>query len=732
METRDYRGVEIELTEAERKKLLDQLKEYKALTDEKIKDTVENAREATSFLLGNHFENHRTNKDDDRTPEEMGGRDRVYPNVPFLVHRIAKIVQFVRNSDANPTVEPEDNTKFELPPDHPFMQMLQNPDIAQAFVADSHNEFGAKILAARLKLMLDRSDLDTDMSKVLAISASEKVVCVLVGYDHEQRGEKAFMDRVRIGDFGYDPEAPTVLKGRWAWYVERGRRRQDVLREYGIKEADGNDVIGKDVTTQYAAQGPQRSFDDEGYGSQAGNGDKAPDENKTIDVWHWWIRNTETIQGTPDETLVDEAGETVEAEASEVPKFNGGWQYVVVAGGRVLFHGDSRSPTGNPPLHTFTFEPVGDKITGLSAYDLVKDINKAMDRLQQYAIEAAYKMQPKTLIDRDKVKNYDKLAENTVAGFVDLDLKAGTLADAVAYMPGGGGSNNLMEQFDRLKALGDEILGTAQLDIKDAARTQMSGDMHESIMADREGGLSYLRDRFHGFQREVYRDMLQHIIAYEDEDVTVRITNPADGSKQYIKIPMYALRLDDTDFELAWDIRIESLRNAPKSPPKRLDYMLKITQTLMQIATQNQGVAAAFLEMIDVPDKAKLSEMIQMMAPPPADPNAPAAPDPMAQAQAENDMAVKRRAAESTADAYETIIKEIAKVDIERAIQMADALHIQVDLAYNTGQPQTPGAPMDPGMPPAGPEMPQDAPIDPALADAQAELGMPQGPLPGQ
>lgn len=623
----------------------------------KYKNWEKLAKEANSFVRGSHFESEVTDVTGrDQSPEELGGNKRVYPNVPYLPSRIDRAVQFIRSDEASPAVEPEEPFDFTgIPADHPYNMI--KPALVQALGDITDNELTARLLTARLDLFSDRANMTEILDEVLEIAAQERICVTLVEWhEDETTREPVKVTPLDVGDFGFDPNANKIEEGRFCWYVERDIPRSVVAERYKKKVSDlpgGSKGAG-----------------------EADDGETVYDEN-LVDVEHWWIKDTTTKTVKAE---IEIEGGAIEAEEEDVYKYRGGWRYVCVTGNQVLKDGSSETPcNGRPPMVIMPWRKMPRTIVGMSMYDLTKDFNKSMDRLQQYGLEASYKQQPKTLVDPSKVANVDELMQNTVGGFVILepteDGKTSSLGGMVQYLPGGNPPGGVLEMYDRIKASADEFCGTEGVAIEDATKTKLSGDAIEGLAQDRDGVLGRVKDRYYWFKRDLYRLILGYIIQNQESEMSVPLE--VNGTTVYIKTSFKMFGFDEYDFEPRFDIVVAAPRNMPRNPVRRSQYLRQLLGDVSQLAATDPVMARMYVDVADLPNKPKLYEYLQQREAMAAQQAAPAN-DALAKADAdalkaekEAELAVRKRAAESVIDSFERIATEVAKVDPVKAAELA-------------------------------------------------------------
>lgn len=697
--------IPVDISDSETTKLESEIKDYKSETMDELEQWMEAAAEVDSFIRGNHdMLGPESNGPHD---DERGDERSILPNIPYLLSRIDRMVQYIRHEEQPPVVQTDE--KVDFPTLSPEFEQLRM-EMSQFFPNITDNELVAKILTARLDRFEEQSNFDDIKDELLEIAAQERVVCVLVGYNVEDEftKEPAFVEPFRVGDFGYDPKAKRVRQGRWCWCVQRGMKRTIVESTYKTK----------------LSEKPNNSLDNDNK-RDTRTEESVPEKSKTVDVYHWFINNDETFEYVEEneqeemlgEMDLSEEGEQPEPpEVEEVKKYRGGWQYVVVVNDKVIFNGQCPSPSGKPPLIDFAYRRMPRKVMGVSLFDLAKDFNMAMDASLQYALEAAYKMQPKTLYKKAHVKNNNDLLENTPSGFVEIDTEA-PLTDAFMYLPGAPANASLYEAFERVKALADEMSGLEGIQIDDASKTKLSGDALEGIAQDRDGSAGRIKSRWYGFLKEVYTEVLHHILAFEDMETTLKLIGQA-GITETISVNVGVLRLEDEDFQPTFDVQIHSPRNMPKNPVRRGQFLLEVIRNVIELLQIDPEAAKLWVKIADIPEK---DEMIKMIDARIAQTQAAAAgqqgqnPE-LAKAQAdmekakmETELAVRRRIAESTADAAERIIGDLAKVDPMVALSKLQELGPAVWSAFNAQAPQA--------VPPAAAQIPPEQMQQPNVTD---------------
>lgn len=685
--------VPVDISDSDKTKLEKDISDFKSQTMDELEQWMESAAEVDSFIRGNHdMLGPESNGPHD---DERGDERSILPNIPYLLSRIDRMVQYIRHEEQPPVVQTDE--KVDFPSMSPEFEQLRT-EMAQFFPNVTDNELVAKILTARLDRFEEQSNFDDVKDELLEIAAQERVVCVLVGYNVEDEftKEPAFVEPFRVGDFGYDPKAKRVREGRWCWCVQRGVKKTQVESMYKTKIVDkASNSLDKDDKRDTRIE------------------ESVPEKSKTVDVYHWFINNDETFEYVEEneqeemlgEMDLSEEGEQPEQpEVEEVKKYRGGWQYVVVVNDKVIFNGQCPSPSGKPPLIDFAYRRMPRKVMGVSLFDLVKDFNMAMDASLQYALEAAYKMQPKTLYKKANVQNHNDLLENTPSGFVEIETEA-ALTDAFMYLPGAPANVSLYEAFDRVKVLADEMSGLEGIQIDDASKTKLSGDALEGIAQDRDGSAGRIKSRWYGFLKEVYTEVLHHIVAFEDMNTTLKLIGQS-GVTETVSVNVGVLRLEEEDFMPTFDVQIHSPRNMPKNPVRRGQFLLEVIRNVIELLQVDPEAAKLWVRIADIPEREEFMKMIdariaqQMQA---AQSQQGQNPEMMKmqadieKSKMETELAVRRRIAESTADAAERIIGDLAKVDPVMALDKLKELGPAVWGSFNAPMPNS-----APAVPPAG------------------------------
>lgn len=715
-------SVEVKLDDIQKKELENDLIQFEAETMRELSDWFDQAAEVASFMRGKH--DHFATESTKEEEQDLS----IYPSIPYLISRIDRMIQYVRHEEADPVVIPDSKVNFPtMPPDFEQMRM----QLAEFFPEDmTDNELCAKVLTARLHRFEDRSNFKDKKDEILEIAAQERVAVVLIGYsvDNEYTKEPAFVEIAQSGDYGYDPKATRIRNGRWCYFIQRGVMRTGVEAKYkvslkGIDSVSYSNKSKKDTTEE----------------------ESVPEKSKTVDVWHWFIKNDDSkdVQAEQSEKMesaeLNEEQEEIEAmepvepneagtedevtETVSVSKYRNNWQYCAVVGGKVIFNGHSPSPSGMPPMLDFTWRRMPKKLMGISMYDLCKDFNMAMDAALQFALESAYKAQPKTLYKKANVKNHAQILENTPSGFVEVDTDV-PLSEAFMYLAGGQPSIALYEAFDRVKSLSDEMSGSQGVQMEDAAKTDLSGDALEGLAQanDQEGSAGRIKDRWFLFLKEVYTEIIENIVAYENEEKTLTIIGQ-NGIEEMMAINVGALRLEGSDVEATYDVEVASPRNMPKNPVRRGQYLLQVIQTISTLMAADPEAARIWVQMSDIPDKPTMIQYIDNKIKQMEGQQATANPEiqkmqmDLQKSQQEAMLAVQRRAAESTADAYERIVGDLAKTNPELALQYLGQMSAVVTNSFTNAGAQ---------LQPAPQEQPQPTPEESVMMGQQNQAP-PQG-----
>ena len=646
------------------RKINSQLSKFESMFNNKYSAWVDQAEESNTFIRGSHFIRKSSG---DESPEEFGGGDRMYPNVPYCASRLDKMLEYVRADEAQPTVEPEFDFNFPTEAEFSGTRELLGANIDPENPTEnsemSDNALLAKIYTARLDKYRDRSDSDRILDEVFVIGAQERVACIMVDYrPDDERKEPVYTTVARPGDFMFDPDAASIKESRFFKFTETSVSRLDVERLYDVK-------LRKDTE-----KNDNSSDRDNDTTSASG----------IVDVSHWWIK---------DYSLIDREDEY--GESTQIPEYKNSWRKIVRVGTQIIYDGESNTPRGEPNVRLFSYRPMPRSMMGMSFLDLTKDGNKTLDRLQQYSIESAYKMQPKILVNKKMLKNPDQIYNNTPSGFVDLEVKDGhSMAEAVMYLAGGSPPTGAIEAFSRIRSVTDEFAGVEGVNIENAVNTEMSGKAIEGLMEGSGGGVSgRVRRNWVRFLNEYYTLVLETITMHEEE--TVYVTVPMPQGSVTVPIQVDQFRFEAYEFEPRFDVRVFSPSNMPRNPAMRAEYMKSNISTMIELSSVDPQLAMIWLKDADIPGRDALIQYLKGIMQPQQQGETAEAPavseaqGKIAIAEEEARLRVQSRTAETLADSYEEVAKQMARTDPVAAMQFIPTIPalIQQAMAPEPEQP---------------------------------------------
>lgn len=727
-------GRKIDLTDAQKDRLEERLATLKSASEEVAQKLERKSERALAWLVGQ-----RTKKS---TLTDIVAEDeqQEFPPVLAFQKEFARIAAMIRANEAQPYVEPEAQLSFveeaedgtqvdHLADIRAVMQELAPPpqgvdpnmDPAAAALASmpqpeqmSDNEIVAAILSARLDRLCERLKMNTLSTLILQQAALDTVAYVYVGYDpREDQSEPTVIEILPAGDVLTDREAPTAHRGRFVGRIERDVRLAEVARRYNKPIDDLRELATQPVDTDNVT---------------------VPEDLKYVELVHWWVRNESTVEvptampmdatgmvdaeeaeeqmedafgedesedlaedATEEEAEVEEVEDGDDMEPETILKYEGGWQYVVTMNGRVIFNGDSPSADGAPQVYEFGWWPTAQRPYTIGMYDMMVPYTNNLDDMQKIAAESVRKMLPKTYINKAALKTphgEDDLTDGEVAGTVHVNTGSMPVSNAVMYVPGGGAGSELMAVQDRLSASMQEVVGSAGVNVEDATRSDMSGDMLEGIKQDRQGIAAIIGENWVEFKREIFRAALRNIIAFEDMTEVLRVIG-ADGQYKTVEVNLAAIAMVDTDLEAAWDVKVTRHRNLPENPVKRADYITSVFKQVVEMAAIDPALAAVWISVADLPYKDKLQKYLRSIqakqdAAQSAAAGQGAAPSPevlkiqaeMHKQQQDADIAIRRRSIESMSDGLESVVKAMAASDPERATQIALQIPMLISQAW--------------------------------------------------
>lgn len=608
---------------------IEQCKIIRKTWKSKYKNWVEKARSSNSYLRGSHFTNSiiRENLDSyDFLPEDRDPSvdNKNFPSIPYALSIIDRMVQYIRHDEGDILVTAEG--KYAYPQIDPRLA-----DVAIGLEEElTQSELVAKMLTARIDLFSERTGINSKLTEIAQMAASQRMTFICVDWiDDETQEEPVHTKIIPMGHYWFDPEASSVADSKYIGY-ESEMDRDAAERRYSKKIAG---------------------------------------EKTSVELYHHYTRDytiqegeSDTIDGVPVDGVVY--------------KYPGAWRYTVCTKSEVIYDGGIETPGGKPPICVFTWRSLPKSMIGVSVLDSTEVINNNIDRCVQYIMQSAYRGLPKTAVDVAIAADPDDLVDNEVQGYYKYDSSKGA-GPAYTYINGAPVPESLYTLLTTLKQLGAEMTGADGIEMEDASKFKLSGDAIEGLAADREGIASRVRDAWYLFLTDYYELVIRFIMAYEQNDVSLTIETPQGPVEFTTNIAAY--EFDDAEFEARFDVSVFSPKNMPKNPVRRAQYLLQLLNTVAELSATDPTLARLYIDMADLPNKQSLLAYLNSKIE--AEQSMPIEQ----QVDPEQLKIQERRAsdtAKSVGDSLEALAKQVAESDAMMAIEIIKSIPAETNAAY--------------------------------------------------
>lgn len=649
--------------------LLKQIRGFEREVEANCKSKVEYCEKVDDFLAGGHYG---LEKDEMDNLANAGDGFGEWPAVPYTFEVIEKQVAALTRYQTRPKVVAEDAADFAmLPETHPFKVLAA--ENGAIFKRKTDNEIFAEIMSARLETAFERGQYDKIFEDCADAACRYRASYILVRFEQGNDREGAIIEMLDPCDVDIDPRAPggRLEAGRFVRYRFRRTKRW-------IKENLDYEVIDGNDKTSYDYDGDSNSSSEYSF-----NDEKVQPDDRLVDVWCWFIRDDSTVKKIFEyeekEMILGASGAPIQdpltgepimravkvQEEVEVPRWRGGWKMVFKVQNKIVKIEDNPNASGRPPIHVFEWIRNPRKFNPISAFDLSKDANQAIDHALKYAIEDSNRSHTKILMKRDAVENPEDVQVNDVHGIIWVDGD-GPITDAHTIVQPAPFAQAKLELASHVMNMHDKSLGVVDMREPGGGANRVTGDAVEGLNgADADRYDKRLR-RWLWFKRDVCTDIMWNILEYEDLERTV-VLGRDWGQPVYISFDRSVFDFSEWEFEARWDIVMREPDDLPMNRSKRNTAKLQIAETILSMPPNRAKMALKFLNLEDEAAlRVMLEEEIEAMS---QEPPPPTEIDIM-QSKADIEVAKEReiilmkarlRASEGISDAMERIADMLAE-----------------------------------------------------------------------
>lgn len=667
------------LTKKEKKKLAAKVKHLDDRIKEHQQDFWDSPPGIEAFLRGDHYAMSDDREDSDSAADDTTGATQTggnYPVVHYTLSRLRELVTEIHNPDADIEVLPKDIADFPgLDEGHQWAQIRAAYEsmIPDSEKTDSH--IAAELLDSRLKQFIDNADMPQFWECFLEYAAQYRNGATLAYYDPNDLVEPLKLERVDVGDWGYDPKSKDDVMSGEGCFVVRELGHDEFEATYGMTPQDAY-KFGNE-SDEDAAGVDDDDDDDEVYQDydEDDTGDKSkPKKGRPVKVKLWFLKDetlvqepvteiqTSVVLNTPEGPLeiqanefnpqelmqqlaqkfgpelaqqvlataeevenevqaIDEDGEPITAY---VNKYRGGIKILHVFNNKIIRCEDNWHPLGWCPLDTYAFIRVAGKVMGMSVYDLTKDANQTIDRGLVYFLGQAEASIGITWMNKEFIENVEEVQENglnTVAVF-----KGGVPPEkALGRLPGVPVNDATLRGITQVQQLSDDGLGTDKAQYSQAQAMQDNATAQEGMLTEMLKSLVREQKRFERYIARQYTGLLAMSIEYEDDAVTAKIARDV-GPPGILEWNPTLLAFPEEEFELRYEVKVCTPVNMPRNPMARAQYRIQMVRTFFELMQLDPDAARLLAQTGDLPwPEDELLEILdrkiaeqQAQGPPPA------------------------------------------------------------------------------------------------------------------